>query len=63
MVRPTASRHILPLLGIGLSQVPNLMIVLTLSVKAFFASLWPSLIILVATVSHNDRISNIGTSD
>lgn len=50
-------------MGIGLSQVPNLMIVLTLSVKAFFASLWPSLIILVATVSHNDRISNIGTSD
>ena len=63
MVRPTASRHILPLLGIGLSQVPNLMIVPTLSVIPLFASLCLNLINHIAAVSHIDRISNIGTSD
>jgi len=63
MVRPTALGHILPLMGIGLSQVPNLMIVLTLAVIAFFASIWPNQIILVARGSHIDRISNIGTSN
>jgi len=63
MVRPTAIGHILPLMGIGLSQVPSLMIVPSLCVIPFFASLWLSLNALIATVSHIDRISNFGNSN